>query len=163
VTIVELNSLDRDRFVAELGWIFEHSPWVAERAWTARPFAGVEALHAAMVTQVEQAAADERLALLRAHPDLGSRARISPASAGEQTVAGLDCLTPAEFTRLEQLNTAYKNKFGFPFVLAVKACTKYDVLRGLEQRLESPPDQELREAFFQVHRIARFRLLEFVK
>ena len=112
--------LDRAAFVNAFGWIFEHSPWVAERAFDARPFASLDALHAALTDQVERATFTERLALLQAHPDLGARARLSQASAKEQAGAGLDSLTPAEFEQLHRLNAAYRTRFGFPFLLAVK-------------------------------------------
>jgi 2-oxo-4-hydroxy-4-carboxy-5-ureidoimidazoline decarboxylase len=163
MTIGELNALDRAEFVAALGWVFEDSPWVAERAWSARPFAGVEALHAAMIGQLAQAKCEEQLALLRAHPDLGSRARISRASACEQAGAGLDHLTPHEFEHLHQLNSAYRKKFGFPFLFAVRGTTKHDILLALEKRLEASPENEYEEALRQVHRIARFRLLETIR
>ena len=158
MTIEELNSMDRESFVATVGWIFEHSPWVAELAWTARPFAGVDALHGAMVEQVERASAEEKLALLRAHPDLGTRARVSEASAAEQAGAGLDQLTLAEFERLLALNDAYRDKFGFPFLFAVKGSSKHDILDAFERRLASSREDELREAFAQVYRIARYRM-----
>ena len=158
----ELNRLDRAGFTEAFGWIFEQSPWVAERAWDARPFADIDALLAAMTEEVERATADERLALLRAHPDLGTRARLSAASAGEQAGAGLDSLTPAEFERLHGLNGAYRSRFGFPFLLAVKGNTKHDVLGALQARMESSPDNEYREALRQVYRIARFRLEDVV-
>ncbi|MCU1338429.1 MAG: pucL 2 [Bryobacterales bacterium] len=161
--IDELNSLDSEGFVAALGWVFEDSPWVAERTWSARPFADVEALHRAMIGRLACAEPEEQLALLRAHPDLGTRARISSASTGEQAGAGLDHLTPQEFDRLQQLNSAYRNKFGFPFLFAVKGSTKHDILRALEQRLESSPEEEYEEALRQVSRIARFRLMETVQ
>jgi 2-oxo-4-hydroxy-4-carboxy-5-ureidoimidazoline decarboxylase len=163
MTIGEVNALDRADFVAALGWIFENSPWVAERTWSARPFSNVEALHAAMIGQLAGANREEQLALLRAHPDLGTRARISAASTGEQAGAGLDHLTPDEFERLQRLNSAYRNKFGFPFLFAVKGSTKHDILRALEKRLEASPEEEYEEALRQVHRIARFRLLETVQ
>jgi len=158
VTTAELNSMDRAGFVAALGWIFEHSPWVAERAFDARPFAGLDALHAAMTEQVERATFAERLALLQAHPDLGARARLSRASTEEQAGAGLDSLTPGEFEQLHRLNTAYRSRFGFPFLLAVKGSTKHDILRALQARMEATPEDEYREALRQVYRIARFRL-----
>jgi 2-oxo-4-hydroxy-4-carboxy-5-ureidoimidazoline decarboxylase len=163
MTIGELNALGQAGFVAALGWVFEDSPWVAERAWSAGPFKSVEALHAAMVDQLERAKREEQLALLRAHPDLGTRARISRASTGEQAGAGLDQLIPHEFEHLQQLNSAYRNKFGFPFLFAVKGSTKYDILRALEKRLEASPVEEYGEALRQVHRIARFRLQETVQ
>ena len=162
MTIEDLNSLDRDRFVATIGWVFEHSPWVAERAWLARPFQHVEGLHAAMVAEVEKARPEEQIALLRAHPDLGTRARISSASTGEQAGAGLNALEPNEFQRLQGLNKAYRDKFGFPFLFAVKGSTRYDVLRALQERLEASAEEEYEVALKQVYRIADFRLREII-
>jgi OHCU decarboxylase len=158
MTIAELNALDQARFVAALGWIFEDSAWVAERAWATRPFANLDALLAAMTEQVEHATFAESLALLQAHPDLGSRARLSEASTAEQAGAGLDSLTPVEFEQLHRLNAAYRNRFRFPFLLAVKGSTKRDILRALQARMEGSPEDEFREALRQVYRIARFRL-----
>ena len=158
MTIENLNSLDRAQFVSAIGWIFEHSPWVAERAWMMRPFADVQALHRALVDQVERSLPDEQLALLRAHPDLGTRARVSEASSAEQAGAGLDQLTPAEFERLRRLNEDYRGKFGFPFLFAVKGSTKHDILEALERRARSSREEEYLVALDQVYRIARFRL-----
>jgi 2-oxo-4-hydroxy-4-carboxy-5-ureidoimidazoline decarboxylase len=158
MTLAELNVLTQEQFVSAVGWVFEHSSWVAERAWEHRPFHDLKQLHGAMTAEVERATREEQLALLRAHPDLGARARMSTASAGEQTGAGLDKLTPDEFQRLHEQNTAYREKFGFPFLYAVKGSSKYDILRALEQRLQSTPQQEFREALQQVYRIAWFRL-----
>jgi 2-oxo-4-hydroxy-4-carboxy-5-ureidoimidazoline decarboxylase len=158
MTLAELNASDRGDFVAALGSIFEASPWAAERAWPHRPFASLDALHRAMIAEVSASSHDEQLALLRAHPDLGTRARMTRASAGEQAAAGLDRLTPDEFDRLEQLNTAYREKFGFPFLFAVRGATTHDVLGALERRLAAARDDELAEALRQVARIARFRL-----
>jgi 2-oxo-4-hydroxy-4-carboxy-5-ureidoimidazoline decarboxylase len=162
MTVAELNTLDRDHFVAAIGWVFEHSPWVAERAWPGRPFATVEALHRAMIVQVEAASPEEQIALLRAHPDLGARARISAASTEEQAGAGLDRLTPEEFESLHRLNAAYRDRFGFPFLFAVRGSTKYDILQALERRVDNPPEQEFQEALQQVYRIAEFRLSDTV-
>lgn len=158
MTIGQLNQLDQARFIAEIGWVFEHSPWVAERTWSARPFADLDALHRAMTDQVERATFAEKLALLIAHPDLGTRARLSQASTSEQAGAGLDSLTPNEFEELHRLNTAYRGRFGFPFLLAVKGSTKHDILQALRARIQASPDAEYREALRQVYRIARFRL-----
>jgi 2-oxo-4-hydroxy-4-carboxy-5-ureidoimidazoline decarboxylase len=163
MTVAELNTLDRDHFVAAIGWVFEHSPWVAGRAWAGRPFATLEALHRAMIAQVEAASPEEQLALLRAHPDLGARARISAASTEEQASAGLDRLTPEEFDSLHRLNTAYRDKFGFPSLFAVRGSTKYDILQALKRRLEATSEDEYREALRQVSRIAEFRLVDTVK
>lgn len=158
LTVEELNGMSREAFTQTVGWVFEHSPWVAERAWAQRPFPDSDSLHLAMARQVEAAKPDEQLALLRAHPDLGTRAALSDASAAEQAGAGLDRLSREEFERFTRLNENYKSKFGFPFLLAVKNCTKQDVLRELEQRLPSPQEVEFAEALRQVYRIAAFRL-----
>jgi 2-oxo-4-hydroxy-4-carboxy-5-ureidoimidazoline decarboxylase len=158
LTIQAINTLPREQFVKQLGWIFEHSPWIAERAWIQRPFADLEALHSALEVEVEQATREEQLLLLQAHPDLGARARMSKASVSEQSGAGLDRLTAEEYERLQKLNSAYRGKFGFPFLYAVKGSTKYDILRALEQRLNETPDREFRQALTQVYRIALFRL-----
>jgi 2-oxo-4-hydroxy-4-carboxy-5-ureidoimidazoline decarboxylase len=158
MTIEELNSLERAQFVAAIGWVFEHSPWVAQGAWDTRPFANAEELHRAMVEQVERGLPEEQLALLRAHPDLGTRARVSEASSAEQAGAGLDQLTQAEFERLRELNETYRDKFGFPFLFAVKGSTKHDILDALERRVQSSQEEEYRVALDQVYRIARFRL-----
>ena len=160
ITLNQLNALSREEFVTTVGWVFEHSPWVAERAWAKRPFRDVHQLHDAMKDEVERGNRDEQLALLRAHPDLGTRARMSTASSGEQSGAGLDRLTPEEYQRLHELNSAYRKKFGFPFIYAVKGSSKYDILRALEQRLGSEKEEEFRAALEQVYRIAWFRLTE---
>ena len=162
VTLAEVNGLACERFVGSLGGVFEQSPWVAERAWWRRPFGDVDALHAAMRFQVAAATRAEQLALLRAHPDLGARAAMSATSAGEQAGAGLDRLTPYEFARLQRLNARYREKFTFPFILAVKGSTKHDILVALERRLENGVEEEFQEALLQVYRIARFRLEESV-
>jgi OHCU decarboxylase len=158
MTIEELDSLTRDEFRAAVGWVFEHSPWVAERAWERRPFGSLDALHTAMTEAVEQSARPEKLALLGAHPDLGTRARMSAASVGEQAGAGLDRLTPEEFARFQRLNSAYREKFGFPFLFAVKGRTKHDILKALERRSAGETEAEFRMALEQVYRIARGRL-----
>lgn len=160
VTLAELNACDRGRFVQAIGWVFEHSPWVAERAWERRPFASLDGLHQAMALEVSGAPLQEQLALLRAHPDLGSRARMSDSSAAEQSGTGLDRTTPAEFERLQRLNAAYRQKFGFPFLFAVKGSTTHQVLAALDERLPATRDAEFAEALRQASRIAQFRLEE---
>ena len=158
MTFAELNSLEREPFVSAIGWVFEHSPWVAERVWNMRPFVDVEALHRAMVEQVQRALPGEQLALLRSHPDLGTRARVSDASSAEQAGAGLGELTPGEFERLRALNETYRGKFGFPFLFAVKGSTKHDILEAMERRAQASQEEEYLVALDQVYRIARFRL-----
>ena len=160
MTLEEVNRMDREAFVASLGWVFEHSPWVAERAWPRRPFAGVEALHQAMAEQVMSALPAEQLALIRAHPDLGARARMSSASSGEQAGVGLDHLTVEEYEQLHRLNAAYREKFGFPFLYAVKGSTRQNILSALEQRLSNDLAAEHAMALTQIYRIAQIRLEE---
>jgi len=162
VTLAELNAMDREAFVAALGWVFEHSPWVAERAWSARPFASAAALHAAMVQAVAGAAPEDQLSLIRAHPDLGTRARLSAASAAEQTNVGLDSLDAEEFERHHRLNTAYRERFGFPFLFAVRGSTKQQILAALESRVHADPQAEHAVALEQIYRIAKFRLEDFL-
>jgi 2-oxo-4-hydroxy-4-carboxy-5-ureidoimidazoline decarboxylase len=158
VTIAELDAMDREDFVAAIGWVFEDSPWVAERVWPHRPFGVVELLHAAMTNAVAAATPAEQLALIRAHPDLGAKASMSDASTQEQSGAGLDRLSAEEFERLHRLNSAYREKFGFPFIYAVKGSTKRDILRALETRLAGDPESERAAALAQIYRIAQFRL-----
>jgi 2-oxo-4-hydroxy-4-carboxy-5-ureidoimidazoline decarboxylase len=157
-SIGQMNNLSQAEFIESIGWVFEHSPWVAERAWHRRPFESLAHLASSMNNEVEAASVEERLALLCAHPDLGTRAKISPGSASEQAGAGLDRLTADEYARLTQLNQAYRQKFGFPFLYAVKGSGKFAILEALERRLRSDRDIEFEEALEQVYRIARFRL-----
>ena len=163
MTIAEANYLPPADFVSQVGGVFEHSPWVAERALAGRPFADLPALHDALWQQVLLASREEQLDLLRAHPDLGARARMSDASQGEQAGAGLDRLTPGEFARLGAAYATYRDKFGFPFLFAVKGSTKYDILAAIEQRIHSGWDTEFRTALEQVFRIAGFRLADIIK
>lgn len=158
MTIAELNAMSGEQFVAAAGWVFEDSPWVAQRAAAARPVATLDDLHAAMVAVVAGAGRDEQLALLRAHPDLGTRARMTDASRGEQAGAGLDALPPEAFDRLHRLNAAYRERFGFPFLFAVRGSTAAQILSALESRLARTWDDEFTEALRQVSRIARLRL-----
>jgi 2-oxo-4-hydroxy-4-carboxy-5-ureidoimidazoline decarboxylase len=156
--IGQFNGLDRDGFVRALGWTVDDSPWVAERAWDQRPFESLEALHEAMAEVVRHASREEQLALLRAHPDLGSRARMSSASEGEQSGAGLDCMPTDAFARLQERNAAYRAKFGFPFLYAVKGSSWPQILEALDARLGNSPEEEFAAALEQVCRIAWFRL-----
>ena len=153
---------DRDAFVARNGALFEHSPWVAEAAWEAGPFDSEEALHAAMVTAVERAPRERRLALIRAHPDLAGRAAIAgeltPDSTREQASAGLDRLTPEEYAAFTKANAAYRERFGFPFVICAREHTKESILAAAEDRLTHDGDEEERVALGEIAKIARLRL-----
>jgi 2-oxo-4-hydroxy-4-carboxy-5-ureidoimidazoline decarboxylase len=153
-----INRLDKEAFVALLGGVFEHSPWVAERSWASRPFASLRALHEAMCFAMRQAPATQQIRLIRAHPELASRARMSPESLQEQRGAGLDRLTPKEYERFQRLGRLYREKFGFPFILAVKGKDKNDILQALESRLPNDRETEFENALSQIERIAWFRL-----
>ena len=167
VSIDALQRLERDRFVALFGGVFEQAPWVAEAAYRAGPFASLEALHAAMVDAMRRAPRERQLALIRAHPDLAGRAAIggalTAASSAEQASAGLDRCTPAEFERFRDLNDRYKQKFGFPFILAVKGRTRQEVLAAFEHRLDHSTEAEFEEALNQIARIARLRLADLIR
>jgi 2-oxo-4-hydroxy-4-carboxy-5-ureidoimidazoline decarboxylase len=162
VTLGELNALDRAAFVAALGGVFEHSPWVADRAYAARPFASVGALHAAMVAAMHAATEAERLALIRAHPELAGKAAVrgelTADSAREQSDAGLAHCSPEEFARLQALNARYNAKFGFPFILAVKGRDRAGIIAEFARRVERSRADEFAECLAQIARIARYRL-----
>ena len=162
MTLAELNRLDRADFTERLGAIFEHSPWVAERAWTSRPFASLDALHAAMCAQVAASDEEARLALLRAHPRLADkaalRAGLTADSQDEQRSAGLDQCSPEELARLQQLNAEYDGRFGFPFIIAVRGLGRQDIIGAMATRLGRTRDEEFAEALRQVERIAALRL-----
>lgn len=160
--VAALSALPQAEFVGRLADIFEHSPWVPERAWAARPFDGIDALHAAMVAAVDHATEAEQLALICAHPELAGReaaaGTLTSASTGEQRGAGLDQCSAAELQRLRSLNAAYRARFGFPFVIAVKGLSRYQIMDALEARLEGDRATEFRACLAQIARIARFRL-----
>lgn len=162
LSLDELNRMERATFVQVLGRIFEHSPWVAERVGGARPFPSGAELHRAMTDVVRKASAAERLALLRAHPDLaGNAARagaMTASSTQEQARAGLDRLTDEEHARFGRLNAAYQEKFGFPFIICVRDHTKQSILDSFERRLGNPVDAEIEAALAEVSRITRYRL-----
>lgn len=162
MTLDEINAMDRAAFVAALGGVFEHSPWVAERAHAARPYASVDALHAAMTGAMRAAARDEQLALIRAHPELAGRAMVrnelTAASTHEQAGAGLTQCSPDEHAQLVALNARYAATFGFPFILAVKGYDRQGVIAAFARRVERSADEEFAEALAQIARIARLRL-----
>lgn len=162
LTIETLNELSEAAFVDALAGVFEHSPWVAERAGAARPFAGVEALHRAMVDAVRRASAEERIALLRAHPDLAGRAAragaMTASSVAEQSSAGLDRLSDGEYERFQRLNAAYRERFGFPFIVAVRRHDTASILAAFETRLGHSREEEIDAGLAEVFEIARTRL-----
>jgi len=158
----DLNASDRAGFVDALGAIFEHSPWVVDRAWQRRPFAAADDLMTAMLAVVEAASDDEKLGLIRAHPDLAGKAARAGAltehSASEQAGVGLNRLPDEEFARFHHLNDAYKARFGFSFVIAVRGQTRETVLAAFEARLKNDLAAEKAEALRNIGLIARFRL-----
>lgn len=157
-----LSALSQPDFVARLGDIFEHSPWVAERSWHARPFATIDALHAAMVDAMSGASEAEQLALIRAHPELAGKeaasGTLTAASTGEQRGAGLDQCSAEELQRLRALNAAYRERFGFPFVIAVKGRSRYQIMEAIEARLQHDAQTEFSTCLGEIAKIARFRL-----
>ena len=163
VTLAELNRLGTAAFVGELGAVFEHSPWVASRVYERRPFGSVAELHAAMMAAVRAASAAEQLALVRAHPELaGAEARegtLTTHSSGEQARLGLTALGKDEFRRIGELNRRYREKFGFPCIIALKLHARRESVFGeMQRRLANPPPEELRAALEQIGHITRGRL-----
>ncbi len=158
------ESGDRDRFITLYGHLFEHSPWVIERAWALRPFADAEDLHAAFLRVLAEAEPEERLALLRAHPELADKVAmdegLTEASALEQASAGLDRLSPPEYEAFHGFNRAYRERFGFPFIICVKLQDKGGILKAMGQRVQGQPEVELGEALHQVGLISRLRLAD---
>ncbi len=161
-TFAALSALPQDQFVAALDGIYEHSPWVVATAWESRPFAGMEALGAALAEAVARADDAAKLALLRAHPELAGRAAVrgelTNLSRAEQGRAGLDRCSPDEVAELTRLNAAYGERFGFPFIIAVRGLTVADILAAMTQRLGHTPETEFQKALAQVDRIALLRL-----
>ena len=159
MTLAELNALDEAGFVAALDGIFEHSPWVAARVAQQRPFAGIAALHAAMVAAVAAEGEAAGLALLRAHPMLAKRAPLTAASAAEQASQRLDRLAGAEAAEFAALNQDYLDRFGFPFIIAVRGQRdRAAILAALRARLAGTPAREQQTALAEVAKIAWFRL-----
>jgi OHCU decarboxylase len=158
-------TLDRDAFVARFGGVYELSPWIAERAFDAGLTAeanSIEGLSGLLRAQVEAGGADRQLALLRAHPDLAGKLAVADeltaASAAEQEGAGLAACTTVEFERFQSLNAAYKERFGFPFIVAVAGYHRTEIFEIFVSRFGNDRDTEFREALEQVHRIALLRL-----
>ena len=161
-TIADLNACSQADFVAALANIFEHSPWIAEQAAAARPFAGVRQLHEAMTAAVDRAPPEARLALIQAHPDLADKtqraAGLTAESDAEQHSVGLDRLSGAEYEAFERVNDAYRSKFGFPYIVCVRRHTKDSILRDFERRLPNDATAEIAASIAEIKRIAALRL-----
>lgn len=165
-TITQLNAMPEPEFVKVLGGIYEHSPWFAQAAAQQRPFSDMAELAAALHRAVDDAGREAQLKLVRAHPELAGKAAVrgelTAESTREQAGAGLDQCTPEEFQRLQNLNASYNQKFGFPFILAVRGYDRHGIIDAFARRLDNAPDVELQTCINQIHRIAQFRLNDLV-
>jgi 2-oxo-4-hydroxy-4-carboxy-5-ureidoimidazoline decarboxylase len=157
-----VNAMDREAFVKKFGGIFEKSPWVAEKVWDKRPFASVDDLHAAMVNVVKHSPVPNQLALLQSHPDLAGKeaqaGAMTASSVSEQASAGLNALSKAEMAQITELNAAYKQKFGFPFIIAVRMHTKEGIFFEFNRRLQNETQAEFANDLQNVYAITRLRL-----
>ena len=169
LTLDRLNAADRATFTALLDGSYEHSPWIAERAWDMRPFKSIAHLQHAMVQVLRGAGRDAQLALIRAHPELAGKAMVSKTltaeSTHEQGKAGLADCTPAEFARIQQLNADYNAKFGWPFILAVRGprgsgLSRQQIIETFARRLCNPADFEFDECLRNIHRVVELRLTD---
>jgi 2-oxo-4-hydroxy-4-carboxy-5-ureidoimidazoline decarboxylase len=158
MSVAEVNGMSTENFVAAFGDVAEHSPWVAAAAAGKRPFVSREAMIEAFISATMGVGKEAQLALIRAHPDLATRARLTDDSSREQKGAGLDTLTAEEFQLFTALNNAYKSRFGFPFIFAVKGATKHQILTSFEERVGKSKEEEFRMALAQVCHIFRFRV-----
>ncbi|SIO64153.1 2-oxo-4-hydroxy-4-carboxy-5-ureidoimidazoline decarboxylase [Bradyrhizobium erythrophlei] len=165
-TLADLNACSKDDFVAALANIFEYSPWISEQTASARPFAGVNALFAAMKAVVDRAPSELRLALIKGHPDLANKtqraAGLTAESNHEQNSVGLDRLSDAEYDAFERVNNAYRSKFGFPYVVCVRRHTRDSILRDFERRLPNDANTEMQASIAEICRIAALRLDQLV-
>src|SRR6202790_1331316 len=165
-TLADLNACSRDDFVAALANVFEYSPWIAEHAASARPFAGVKQLFDAMKAALDRAPSELRLALIKAHPDLANKtqraAGLTAESSAEQNSAGLDRLSDAEYVAFERVNNAYRAKFGFPYIVCVRRHTRDSILRDFERRLPNDAKTEMQTSIEEICRIAALRLDQLV-
>ncbi|MGF2687193.1 2-oxo-4-hydroxy-4-carboxy-5-ureidoimidazoline decarboxylase [Marinobacter sp. DUT-3] len=159
------SSLGREAFVAAFADIYEHSPWVAEQAYDMgvdEKVDEIEVMHERMSNILLNADRDTQLALINAHPDLAGKAamrgELTASSTSEQAGAGIQECTPEEFTRFVRLNEAYKNKFGFIFIMAVKGSNRHQILASFEERMHNSPEQEFQRALSEINKIALFRL-----
>lgn len=157
-SLKELNQMDQAAFTTALGAVFEATPAIATQTWHQRPFASLAALHHCLVHTMQTLPPTEQLALIQAHPDLGSRVQMAVASQQEQAAAGLDQLTPEERDRFFRLNQTYRTKFQFPFIMAVADQRKEMILQAFSQRLENTQATEIQQALLEISQIAWFRL-----
>ena len=166
-TVEEVNELGHEEFVSRFGALYEHSPWVAEGAWRERPFGDFAELHEAFVRTMYAAPPERQIALIRAHPDLAGKAAVAgeltAESEREQASAGLDRLTPEEYEDFQRLNSAYRDKFGFPFIVCVREHSKETILASAAARLGHSRPEEVETALGEIAKIARLRLRDLVE
>jgi OHCU decarboxylase len=167
LTIERVNDLNEEEFVQRFGAVYEHSPWVAEQAWRERPFGDLSELHAALLRAVHDAPPERRLALIRAHPDLAGKAAVAgeltPESTREQASAGLDRLSPEEYEAFTRMNREYRERFGFPLVIAAREHTKETILADAAARLRRSRPEEIEAALSEIAKIAYLRLRDLVE
>ena len=167
VNLSQLNAMDEKEFVILVGPVFEHSPWIARRAYAQRPFVSVSALHAKLLQTVLASSQEEMLALIRAHPDLvGKMAReggLTPESTAEQRTAGLAALLPREVELFERYNMDYRERFGFPFVICARENKKEAILAAFPARLRNNREREIDAALAEIAKIARLRLIDLIE
>lgn len=161
-TLKQLNGFDLKAWLDALGWVFEHSPWVAEKAWTFRPFSSIEQLHKIMMQNIIEASLAEQITFLCAHPNLATKLQMSYISQKEQQGVGLDRLSPAEFTEFTDSNNHYMELFQFPFILAVRGQTKETILASMQARIHHTPEEELEKALSEIYKITLFRLKDLI-
>lgn len=159
----ELNSLDRHEFTRALAGIFEHSPWIPARTAEKRPFSGRDALYAALRDTVTRATPEEKLGLIRAHPDLVGRELLTQESKAEQASAGLGQLSPTEMDLFRNYNARYRERFGFPFVICARLNKNEAILNAFPIRLENSEEQEMETALLEIFKIAELRLRDLVE
>jgi 2-oxo-4-hydroxy-4-carboxy-5-ureidoimidazoline decarboxylase len=161
--LAELNALDRAEFTRIIGPVFEHSPWVAARTASQRPFQSPEALHAALVATVSKASDEEKLSLIRAHPDLIGDAYLTAASQAEQASAGLQDVHAEEAAQFRDYNRQYRERFGFPFVICARLNKKEAIAAAFPVRLRNSQEQEIETALQQISKIAELRLRDLIE
>ena len=154
-----IPALSLEEFLSVYGGIYEHSPWIAQAAYeSGADLENVKSLHEAMKRAVAEGRHEQQLALIRAHPDLAGKLELTKESQSEQTGAGLDQCSPEEYEEFQTLNTAYKEKFGFPFIIAVKGHNRQSILENFRARIHNTPEDEFKTALEQINKIAGFRL-----
>ena len=157
LVIEQLEKYSNEQFIELFGEIFEHSPWIAEKALKERPFQSVDETFEVMRKIVEKSSYDKKLALILEHPELGKRIKMSEASVREQSGAGLDSLSPEEFEIFSATNKAYMGKFDFPFIIAVAGKDKNDILSAMKVRLNNSCEAEFNTALNEIYKIAKIR------